>query len=147
MLLAHQDRKLIRAIHCYQNNRDKPGLLAKFGSAWGKVWHMFWTIISGSDIHRDATIDASVRFPHLTGVVIHQDTVIAEGCMIMQQVTLGQTASPGAPRLGRNVYVGAGAKVLGDILVSDNARIGANAVVLSDVPENATAVGVPARVT
>lgn len=147
MLLAHQDRRLIRAIHRYQAHCDRPGPLARLCTAWGKTGHMFWTVISGSDVHRDARIDASVRFPHLSGVVIHQDAVIGAGCMIMQQVTLGQTGSSGAPRLGRNVYVGAGAKVLGDIHIDDGARIGANAVVLSDVPAGATAVGVPARLT
>ena len=146
MLLAHQDRKLIRAIHRYQRYRDKAGLIAWLGCTWGKLGYMFWTVISSSDIHRDARIDASVRFPHLTGVVIHQDAVIAEGCLIMQQVTLGQTADAGAPRLGRNVYIGAGAKILGNILIADNARVGANAVVLSDVPKNATVVGIPAKI-
>lgn len=145
MLLAHQDRKLIRAIHRYQRYRNKPGPMAWLGCAWGKLGHMFWTVISASDIHRDATIDASVRFPHLTGVVIHQDAILAEGCLIMQQATLGQTSGPGAPRLDRNVYIGAGAKVLGGVHIAKNAKIGANAVVLSDVPENATAVGIPAR--
>lgn len=66
--------------------------------------------------------------------------------MIMQQVTIGQTAQAGAPIIEAGVYVGAGAKILGNIKIGENARIGANAVVLVDVPPNATAIGVPARV-
>ena len=66
--------------------------------------------------------------------------------MLMQQVTLGQLAGPGAPVIGSNVYIGAGAKVLGDITVGDGARIGANAVVLSNVPPQCTVVGIPAQI-
>jgi len=84
--------------------------------------------------------------PHPNGVVMHRDAVIGVNCMIMQQVTIGQLAEGGAPRLGDGVYVGAGAKVLGEITIGDGASIGANAVVLSDVPPGCTAVGIPARV-
>lgn len=66
--------------------------------------------------------------------------------MIMQQVTIGQTAASLGPKIGMNVYIGAGAKVLGEVTIGDGAQIGANAVVLIDVPANCTAVGVPARV-
>ena len=100
-----------------------------------------------SDIDRNARIHPTVRFPHLNGVVLHADAQVDENCMIMQQVTLGQTAETGAPHVHAGAYIGAGAKVLGDISIGKNARIGANAVVLESVPDNATAVGVPARVT
>jgi serine O-acetyltransferase len=66
--------------------------------------------------------------------------------MLMQQVTIGQLAGSSVPILGSFVYVGAGAKLLGGIRIGDRARIGANAVVLCDVPEDRTAVGVPARI-
>ena len=82
----------------------------------------------------------------MTGIVIHPDAVVEDDCLIMQQVTLGQTAGPGAPRICRGAYIGAGAKVLGPVTVGEGARIGANAVVLADVPAHATAVGIPARV-
>ncbi len=145
-LLNYQDKKLIAAIHTYQRGRDKGGVLGKVQGAWGKLRHMFWTVISGSDISRDATIAASARFPHLSGVVIHHDAVVGEDCMIMQQVTLGQLATGGAPHLEAGAYAGAGAKLLGPIRIGAKARIGANAVVLEDVPAGATAVGVPARI-
>ncbi len=147
MLLHHRDRKLIAAIHAYQRHRVKAGPVARLCCAWAKLRHALWSALSGSDISRDARIAASVSFPHLTGVVIHEDAVVGENCMIMQQVTLGQTAIPGAPMVEPGVYIGAGAKVLGPVRIGRNARIGANAVVLRDVPDNATAVGVPARNT
>ncbi len=64
----------------------------------------------------------------------------------MQQVTLGQTGDSGAPTVEEDAYIGAGAKVIGEITIGARARIGANAVVLKDVPPDATAVGVPARI-
>ena len=66
--------------------------------------------------------------------------------MIMQQVTLGQSAEGEAPFLDHNVYVGVGARILGAVKIGKGARIGANAVVLTDLPEGATAVGIPARI-
>jgi serine O-acetyltransferase len=145
-MLHHRDRKLIASIHAYQRHRAGTGPLARPLCAWGKLRHAFWSALTGSDISRDARIASSVSFPHLTGVVIHQDAVVGEDCMIMQQVTLGQTATDGAPTVERGAYIGAGAKVLGRVRIGQNARIGANAVVLQDVPDNATAVGIPARI-
>lgn len=146
MLLEHRDRKLIAAIHSYQRHLRNTALHAKIQCNWAKLRYIFWSILTGSDVHRDAKIAPSVRFPHMTGVVIHRDAEVGEHCMIMQQVTLGQTAQAGAPILESGVYVGAGAKILGNVTIGENARIGANAVVLVDVPPNATAIGVPARI-
>lgn len=84
--------------------------------------------------------------PHPNGVVIHPDAVVGPNCLIFQQVTLGHGPTPGAPIIGGHVDIGAGAKILGGIRVGDHARIGANSVVLSDVPPGATAVGIPAKV-
>jgi len=109
-----------------------------------RLRHRFWSMISGSDIKLGARLGANLRLPHPNGVVIHQEAVVGDDCMIMQQVTLGIIEGP-APALGSNVYVGAGAKVLGGVKVGDGARIGANAVVLLDVPPGWTAIGVPAR--
>lgn len=146
MLLKNSDRKLIAAINSYQKHKANKALHAKIQCNWAKIRHILWSIVTGSDIHREAKIAPTARFPHLTGVVIHRDAQVGDNCMIMQQVTLGQTAQSGAPKLEAGVYVGAGAKILGNLRIGENARIGANAVVLIDIPQNATAIGVPARI-
>lgn len=101
------------------------------------------------EIHPGATIGRRLFIDHGTGVVIGETTIIGDDCTLYQGVTLGGTGKDTGkrhPTLGNHVMVGAGAKVLGPIVIHDNARIAAGAVVLSEIPENATAVGVPARV-
>jgi serine O-acetyltransferase len=82
-------------------------------------------------------------------VVIHNDAIIGTDCTIGTCVTIGGRGKGvrGAPVIGNNVYIATGAKVLGPVTIGDNAIIGANSVVLKDVPEGMTAVGIPARIT
>lgn len=104
---------------------------------------------TGIEIHPGATIGKGLFIDHGMGVVIGETTIIGDNCTIYQNVTLGGTGKETGkrhPTLGNNVLVGSGAKVLGPFKVGDNARIAAGAVVLSEIPANATAVGVPARV-
>ena len=104
---------------------------------------------TGIEIHPGAKIGKGLFIDHGMGVVIGETTEIGDNCTIYQNVTLGGTGKDHGkrhPTLGNNVLVGSGAKVLGPFRVGDNARIAAGAVVLSEVPDNATAVGVPARV-
>ncbi len=104
---------------------------------------------TGIEIHPGATIGKGLFIDHGMGVVIGETTEIGDYCTIYQNVTLGGTGKDQGkrhPTLGNNVLVGAGARVLGPFKVGDNARIAAGAVVLTEVPENATAVGVPAKV-
>ena len=104
---------------------------------------------TGIEIHPGATIGKGLFIDHGMGVVIGETTIIGDNCTIYQNVTLGGTGKETGkrhPTLGNHVLVGSGAKVLGPFKVGDNARIAAGAVVLSEVPPNATAVGVPARV-
>ncbi len=104
---------------------------------------------TGIEIHPGATIGRGLFIDHGMGVVIGETTVIGDNCTLYQGVTLGGTGKDRGkrhPTLGNNVTVGAGAKVLGPFKVGDNAKIAAGAVVLKEVPANATAVGVPARV-
>lgn len=92
------------------------------------------------------SIGKNVHFNHLgLGIILHPDCVIGDDVLIMQHVTVGENKG-GCPIIGNNVFIGPGSKVLGGIRVGDNAKIGANAVVIRDVPANATAVGVPARI-
>lgn len=102
----------------------------------------------GSYVPYTATIGRGTRLGYLgMSVVIHDRAVIGEHCLISHGVTLGGTSrKEGVPRLGAHVYVGAGAKILGDVEIGDRAVIGANAVVTRSVPANCLAVGIPARV-
>ena len=109
-------------------------------------WSRFWT---GIEIHPGAAIGRRLVIDHGTGIVIGETTVIGDDVLLYQGVTLGGTGKDTGkrhPTLGNNVMVGAGARVLGPITIHDNARIAAGAVVLQDVPANATAVGVPAQI-
>lgn len=109
-------------------------------------WSRFWT---GVEIHPAATIGHRLVIDHGMGIVIGETAEIGDDVLLYQGVTLGGTGKDKGkrhPTLGNNVMVGTGAKVLGPFKVGDNARIAANAVVLKEVPPNATAVGVPARI-
>ena len=103
----------------------------------------------GIEIHPAAKIGNGVFIDHGMGVVIGETAVVGDNCTIYQGVTLGGTGKDKGkrhPTLGNNVLVGCGAKLLGNFTVGDNVKIAANAVVLSDVPENCTCVGIPARI-
>ncbi len=105
--------------------------------------------ITGIEIHPGAKIGKGFFIDHGMGVVIGETTVIGDNCTIYQNVTLGGTGKDKGkrhPTIGNNVMIGSGAKVLGPFTVGSNSKIAANAVVLSEVPENSTCVGVPARV-
>ena len=106
----------------------------------------FFTLI---EIHPGAQLGRGILIDHGCGVVIGETAVVGDNCTIYQGVTLGGVGTKKGkrhPTLGNNVMVGSGAKVLGPFTVGDNARIAAGAVVLSAVPEDCTAVGVPAHV-
>src|SRR5580658_9505035 len=100
------------------------------------------------DIHPAAPIGKGAFFDHGTGIVVGETAVIGEDVSILQGVTLGGTSADRVdrhPKIGRGVLIGAGAKVIGNILVGDYAKVAAGAVVLIPVPAGCTAVGVPAR--
>ncbi len=104
---------------------------------------------TGIEIHPAAQIGKGLFIDHGCAVVIGETTIIGDNCTIYQGVTLGGTGKHVGkrhPTIGNNVMVGAGAKVLGPVVVGDNSKIAAGAVVLKDIPENSTAVGIPARV-
>ena len=105
--------------------------------------------LTGIEIHPGATIGKGLFIDHGSGVVIGETAIIGDNCTIYQGVTLGGTGKEVGkrhPTLGDNVLVGAGAKLLGNFTVGSNSKIAAGAVVLGDVPENSTAVGIPAKV-
>jgi serine O-acetyltransferase len=105
---------------------------------------------TGIEIHPGALVGSPVFIDHGMGVVVGETAVIGNNVLLYQGVTLGGTGlykGKRHPTIGNNVVVGGGAKVLGNITVGENSYIGANAVVISDVPQNATVVGVPGRIT
>ena len=110
----------------------------------------YWTrIFTGIEIHPKASIGNRFFIDHGEGVVIGETTIIGDDVLIYQQVTLGGTGNEHGkrhPTIGNGVIIGAGAKVLGNIKIGDNVRIGAGSVVIEDVPEHSTVVGVPGRV-
>ena len=122
--------------------RRKLLFLARCVSQWSRHF-------TGIEIHPGATIGRRLVIDHGMGIVIGETTVIGDDVLLYQGVTLGGTGKEKGkrhPTLGNNVMVGCGAKILGPFTVGDNARVAANAVVLSEIPPDSTAVGVPARV-
>ncbi len=106
--------------------------------------------ITGIEIHPGAQIGERFFIDHGMGVVIGETSIIGDDVLLYQAVTLGGTGivkGKRHPTIGNNVVVGAGAKILGNINIGDNSYIGANAVVIKDVPPNSTVVGVPGRIT
>ena len=116
--------------------------VARFISAVGRL-------LTGIEIHPGATIGRRFFIDHGMGVVIGETTLIGDDCTLYHGVTLGGTSwnkGKRHPTLGNDVVVGAGAKVLGPIVLHDGARVGSNAVVVKDVPSSSTVVGIPGRV-
>ena len=129
-----------RIAHWFYRHNIK--FIARFVSQWSRFW-------TGIEIHPGAKIGRRLVIDHGMGIVIGETAEIGDDCLLYHGVTLGGTGKDHGkrhPTLGNNVMVSTGAKVLGPFKVGDNARIAANAVVLSEVPDNATAVGAPAQI-
>jgi len=109
-------------------------------------WSRFWT---GIEIHPGAKIGRRFVIDHGMGIVIGETAEVGDDVLLYHGVTLGGTGKDQGkrhPTIGNNVLIGCGAKILGPFKVGDNSRIAANSVVLSEVPDNATAVGIPAQI-
>ena len=116
--------------------------LARFVSQWSRFW-------TGIEIHPGAKIGRRLVIDHGMGIVIGETAEVGDDVLIYHGVTLGGTGKDQGkrhPTIGNNVLISTGAKVLGPFKVGDNSRIAANAVVLSEVPPDATAVGIPAQI-
>jgi serine O-acetyltransferase len=137
-------RSLLASIrsHARHSNSSNPWkMLLRLNAV---LRHRFWSVVTGADIPLGSKIGGGLYLPHPNGVVIHPQADIGPNCLIFQQVTVGMS-NDGLPTLGGHVDLGAGAKVLGAVHVGSHARVGANAVVLHDVPNGTVSVGVPAR--
>ena len=123
--------------------------LSNKGFKWlARIFSNIGRFLTGIEIHPGAKIGRRFFIDHGMGIVIGETAEIGDDCSLYHGVTLGGTSwSPGKrqPTLGNNVVVGAGAKILGPIMVNDGARIGSNAVVVKEVPAGATIIGVPGR--
>lgn len=130
-----------RIAHFFWNIKLK--LLARIISNWGRMFY-------GVEIHPGAKIGKSFIIDHGNGIVIGETAIIGDNVLIYHQVTLGGTGNDSSkkrhPSVCDNVMIAAGAKILGNIRVGYGAKVGANSVVLKDVPPYATAVGMPARI-
>jgi len=126
----------------------RPTWLRKPLSFVYKFLRMSAHILTGIDLPCEARVGRRLRIDHFGGIVVSGDAVIGDDVILRNGVTIGlrHTNERGAPVIGNRVDIGAGAKILGRITVGDGAVIGANAVVVRDVPAGATAVGIPARV-
>jgi serine O-acetyltransferase len=105
-------------------------------------------ILSGIELPCEVEVGRNFRIDHFGGIIISGFARFGDNCVLRNGVTVGlrHVDHPTAPRIGSNVDIGSGAKVLGDITIGDNVVIGANAVVITDVPSDSIAVGIPARV-
>jgi serine O-acetyltransferase len=137
---------LLSTIRNYQRLKIKGGLKSRIVSPFLVLLHRFWSAVSGADIPLDSRIGGGLMIPHPNGIVIHPEADIGPNCLIFQQVTIGAGLKPGLPVIEGHVDIGAGAKIIGNIRIGAHARIGANAVVLHDVPSGATAIGIPAKI-
>jgi serine O-acetyltransferase len=117
-------------------------------SAVYKVLKVLSQIVTGIDLPCEVIVGKRFKIEHFGGIIISGDVVFGDDVIIRDGVTIGlrRTGVRGAPRIGNRVDIGTGAKILGDITIGDDVAIGANAVVITDVPANSIAVGVPARI-
>jgi len=113
-----------------------------------KVAKVISEVLTGIELPCEVTLGRRFRIDHFGGIIISGDAVFGDDCVIRNGVTVGlkNTGHRGSPILGDRVDIGAGAKILGPIHIGNDVSIGANAVVLTDVPPNCVAVGIPARV-
>ncbi|HEY9598597.1 MAG TPA: serine acetyltransferase [Cyanophyceae cyanobacterium] len=134
-------RQLLKSIREYQKWQKRGGILGGFFCRWNVLQHRFWSVVAGSDIPINCQLGGGLLLTHPIGVVIHPDATIGPNCLILQQVTV-----VAGVKMGGHVDIGAGAKIIRAVTIGNHAKIGANAVVLNDVPEGATAVGIPAKI-
>lgn len=119
--------------------------LHKFNLLATFIYHVM-QILFGCTIPYSVDLRKGVNIAHFHGIVMHQNSVVDENTLIYSNVCLGGRNGKGGPVIGKNCVIGTGACILGQVNVGDNVNIGANAVVLNDIPSNCTVVGVPGKI-
>lgn len=122
------------------------GLLFKFQYAISYFFHLHYRNKYGIEIPIGLKIGVPFHIAHIPGIIINENAIIGDNCLIMQNVTIGSTRGKGVPVIGNNVMLCAGSKIVGNVKVGNNVVVGANAVVVKDVPDNSVVVGVPAKI-
>lgn len=124
-----------------------PGIIQKINLVIYQLLFKLVETVTGISIYKSVQIGAGLRIWHFGNIFIHSQVVIGKNCTLRQGITLGNRVEGGAvPILGDNVDLGAYAQVLGGVRIGNNCKVGAMSLVISDVPDNATAVGIPARI-
>ncbi len=116
---------------------------------FGFIWHKLIEITTGIDIPNQAEIGKGLYIGHFGGIFLNTGVKMGEYCNLSQGVTIGvggRGENSGCPKLGDRVFIGPGAKIFGPITIGNDVAIGANAVVTKDLPDNAVAVGIPAKI-
>ena len=129
-------------------SRVQPAIVRGFLSVVYNGLKVLSQVLTGIDLPREASVGRRFKIEHFGGVVISPDAVLGDDVIVRHGVIidLRRTGERGAPVIGSRVDIGPGAKILGPIAIGDDVMIGANAVVIRDVPSNSIAVGIPARV-
>lgn len=144
LLFLHSGFQLLVIFRIQKRLRSYSGAL----SILGDILLKFATDLTGCYLSSKATLEGGIHLPHATGIVIGEGAIVRTGVTIYQNVTLGRRTAEDAdyPELCQGCTVYAGAQILGKIVIGKNATVGANAVVLKSVPDQAVAVGIPARI-
>jgi serine O-acetyltransferase len=138
------------AVAVYRYGRWCLGLRGPWGWITSRVYSALFLWIkmtTAIELNREVRAGEGLRLIHAGNIKVHPNAVIGDRCSLMHDVTIGTVpGNPGVPRIGDDVLIEEGAKVLGQLTIGNGARVGANSVVLADVPAGATALGVPAVV-
>lgn len=124
---------------------QRNSIVRKLSSGIYSLANVWSEIVTGVTMDRNVKVGEDLLIIHSATIFIHNDVVIGDRCALMHNVTLGTNMGRDVPVLGDDVFVGAGASVLGKVRIGDGARVAANSLVINDVPPGAFAVGVPAR--
>lgn len=137
-------QQLIDSIRLYQRFQDRSGVLNNLLRKASVLNYRFWSAVVAADIPLNTYLGEGLLMPHANGCVFHPNIKMGKNCLVMQQVTIGIGSTDDVPVIGDNCQIGAGAKILGGITIGNDVVIGANAVVIRDVPSGHIAVGIPA---